>query len=99
MISIDIEQPDAGVRWLEDAYPGFQFVTPAVAAWLAGPDGAALAVECQGKRVLAIIDGDHSESVARADMEGVLALNLPFIFLDDTTWIPHLAKMARTVRR
>ena len=45
--------------------------------------------------MLAIIDGDHSETMARADMEGVLGLNLPFIFLDDTTWIPHLGALAR----
>jgi hypothetical protein len=95
MVSIDIATPDDGVRWLQETYPGFEFITASSPAFFASPAAADLAAECAGKRVLVIVDGEHSYHSASADMEGVVLLNRPVIFLDDTRWIPHLAALAR----
>ena len=56
---------------------------------------ARLQQQYAGKRILAIIDGDHSSLGCLLDLENVAQLGADFIFLDDTQWIPQIGQVAR----
>lgn len=46
------------------------------------------------KRVMGIIDGDHTDAGCKADIEALAALNAELIVVDDTLWLPTLARVA-----
>jgi hypothetical protein len=98
MVSVDPGPPvadsDAGVRYLTERYRGcFQFVQAKSADFFLSAMWEELVAGAGGCRALAVVDGDHAEDVARADLEAVDRLR-PLIFLDDTSWAPHLAEVA-----
>lgn len=98
MVSVDsgppVANPGAGVTWLADHYQGFEYIQSPSSSFFASPRFAELVAGSQGQRVLGIVDGDHNYEPARADLENMLRLGRPWVFLDDTRWIPHLGTLA-----
>jgi len=48
-----------------------------------------------GKRILGVVDGDHSWQGAVWDMEYLADLGCQMIMVDDTIWLPHLGRAVR----
>lgn len=47
------------------------------------------------KRLMGIIDGDHTDDGCRRDIESLAVLNAEMIVVDDTLWLPTLKHVAK----
>lgn len=47
------------------------------------------------KRLMGIIDGDHTDDGCKRDIESLAALNAELIVVDDTLWLPTLKHVAK----
>ncbi|XOB41509.1 MAG: hypothetical protein ACKKMS_02180 [Candidatus Nealsonbacteria bacterium] len=54
-----------------------------------------LSVDFKGKRVLGIIDGDHSAYGCIRDLYDFYSIGAGLILVDDTVWLPHIGRIAR----
>lgn len=48
------------------------------------------------KRLMGIVDGDHTDDGCKRDIESLAALNATAIIVDDTLWLPSLKHVARS---
>ena len=53
---------------------------------------AELAANFQGKSIMTIVDGDHSQAGCTADLEGSHNMGAQIIFVDDVDFIPEIAR-------
>ena len=82
--------PAAGVALLEKWYPdSFRFVDKASAQFFEHFEVG------KEERLFGIVDGDHTEQGARADLKALAELDAGMIVLDDTSWIPKLEEVGR----
>lgn len=101
VISIDpfsknIPNQGAGIGYLENLYgPGkFEFCRMRSIDFFE-KHGSDLKRAYAGKRILGIVDGDHSWQGAVWDMEHLRDLGCQMIVVDDTIWLPHLGRAVR----
>jgi hypothetical protein len=50
---------------------------------------------CQGKRVLVLVDGDHTKAGCTGDLFSAKDVGAGMIVVDDTTWLPELNLAAK----
>ncbi len=85
---LGVENWVAGVNLLEEWYPGrFRFHPQPSVEFFAELEG-------WPSRIFGIVDGDHSVDGAKRDLYSLGAMGAQTIFLDDTSWIPHLGDCA-----
>jgi len=84
---------DKGVEFLKVEYGNFRFYHQTSADFFA-ENLETLRKEFAGRTCAAVIDGDHSESGCRADLESAMRLGCRLILVDDTIWIPRLGEVA-----
>lgn len=88
LISVDpgspeVPNPDAGYELLAKWYPNFTHVGERSRSFFKD-------FQAEDERIFAIVDGDHSPNGAQGDLLSVAELGAVGIFLDDTSWLPHL---------
>lgn len=103
VISIDphpkgVPDFEAGVRYLRDCDPGFEFYQMKSSEFFAA-HGERIGREFASKRILGIVDGDHTWAGCMLDLEALAKIGAEFIIVDDMTWLPHLKRAARQFGR
>lgn len=83
-----------GVEQLKDWYPNFSFYHMTSDEFFQ-KNIELLKSECQSKRVMGIVDGDHTPSGCLKDLENLYKLNTGLIIVDDTIWLPQLGNTAK----
>jgi len=92
---LSVSHSAEGIAHLQRLHPNFTFY-PMSSDVFFKQHCAALAREFAGKRILAIIDGDHSLTGCLYDIDNAWRLGAGLIFLDDTRWIPYIGKVAHS---
>lgn len=98
VISIDpqpkgVPNSDAGVRYLKEYDPDFEFHQMKSSEFF-GKHAERLGREFQGRRIMGIVDGDHTWEGAMTDLEELSRIGAGLIIFDDMTWLPHLRRAA-----
>ena len=88
MISVD-PQP-RGPQPLADWYPNFELRRQASKDFFAEFEG-------KSERLFGIVDGDHTEEGALADLKALAKLDAGMILLDDTSWLPELRDAGHSI--
>lgn len=91
LVSIDPGPSDVpgfgeGVEQLREWYPRFRFYAGSSAKFFENE-------RPEGERIFGIVDGDHTREGAKRDLDALARLEAGMIFLDDTSWIPHLGTL------
>lgn len=90
LISIDPVLDDSGVKWLRAHYDNVEIERIRSQEWF--DQHASL---YKGLRVMGVVDGDHEPEPCRADLEGLAIMQAGLIFVDDTSLIQHIERVAR----
>ncbi len=98
VISIDplpkgVPDSDAGIRYLREYDPNFEFYQMKSDEFFRA-HGGRLAKEFSGRRIMGIVDGDHTWEGCMQDLESLAKLGAQFIVVDDMAWLPHLRRAA-----
>lgn len=80
-----------GNALLGSEYPNFNFHRMGSSEWFRH---ARILYRLEGRRVMGVVDGDHSEEGCRGDLEGLNDLGAGLIIVDDTCWIPDIGRVA-----
>lgn len=99
LISIDpnplyVPNWEQGVSYLCQLHDNFKFYRMKSSDFFA-IHGARLLSEYHAKRIVGIVDGDHSWSGCLSDLENLASLGAEVIFVDDTSWLPRLLSVVR----
>lgn len=103
VISIDprpkgVPDFEASIRYLRDYDPHFEFHQMKSAEFFAA-HGERLGREFAGKRIMGIVDGDHTWQGCMLDLESLAKIGAEFIIVDDMVWLPHLKRAAKQFSR
>ena len=55
--------------------------------------------DLSSKRIMGVVDGDHSWLGCASDLEDLKNIGAKMIFVDDTSWLPHIRKVCRIFSR
>ena len=100
VISIDpsplaVPHWEAGIALLQKWYgPRFDF-RKAYSSDFFRENIASLRAKWAGRRLIGIVDGDHSEAGCWKDMVCLSNLGAELILVDDVLWLPHIDKAAK----
>jgi len=95
---INVPDPNAGVEFIEGHHPGYTFLKMPSGDFFEEAESH-LGSDVAGKRLLGIVDGDHSWMGCMTDLEGFRELGADMIFVDDISWLPHLSETCRLFAR
>jgi len=103
VISIDplpkgVPDSDTGIRYLREYDANFDFYRMESDEFFRA-HGNRLGYEFAGRRIMGIVDGDHTWEGCVNDLEALAAMGTEFIVVDDMTWLPHLKRAAREFAR
>jgi hypothetical protein len=99
VISIDpnpsgVPHIEESIRYLISHYDNFEFKKMKSSEFFDKYRNQ-LSVDFKGKRILGIIDGDHSAYGCIRDLYDLDSIGAGLILVDDTIWLPHIGKIAR----
>lgn len=103
VISIDpkpINVPDyqAGVEYIQGLHSNFSFYKMTSGEFFNNIDQL-LDSSPKGKRIMGIVDGDHSWLGCASDLDALKNLGADMIFVDDTSWLPHIRRVCQMFAR
>jgi cephalosporin hydroxylase len=103
LISIDPEPQDvpnsaAGIEYLKQLHLNFEF-QKMMSTQFFEKNRAGIKLQFAGQRIMGIVDGDHSWMGCLQDLEELAAINAQMILVDDTIWLPDLARVTRAFAR
>lgn len=91
---IDVPDSDAGLAYLNEKFPNFEFFRETSSAFF-DAHLAELRAEYRGRRILGIIDGDHSRVGCWMDLDNMARLGAQIVLVDDTMWLPYIGRLVR----
>lgn len=87
-----------GIRYLRGLHQNFEFYEMKSSDFFLA-HGTRLQKEFAGSRILGVVDGDHTWFGCMSDLHHLARIGAQFIFVDDTTWLPHLSRAAKAFAR
>jgi|GEM_PF-1907791 len=87
-----------GVEYIRELHPNFTFHQLMSDEYFARVKRGELPSP-KGKRIMGIVDGDHSYMGCLSDLKNMHALGVDLIIVDDTSWIPFLRRACATFAR
>jgi cephalosporin hydroxylase len=98
-ISIDpgpqnVPNSAAGIDYLKQIHPNFEFHEKFSTKFFE-ENSEDIKSRFAGQRIMGIVDGDHTWMGCLQDLESLAALNAQLILVDDTIWLPDLARVTR----
>jgi hypothetical protein len=96
---LNVPRSVQGTEYLQSRYPkAFEFHQIPSGEFFRSC-GDRLRKQFHGKRILGVVDGDHSAQGCIQDLIALEDLGAGLIFLDDVTWLPHLGSVGKTFAR
>lgn len=87
---MDVPHPTLGVLYLQAEFPGWLDFRRCTSVEFFRD----FAPEPHERRIMGIVDGDHTDAGCLGDLTGLSRLGAGLIVVDDTTWLPSLAGVA-----
>lgn len=92
---LDVPNPYGGIEHLKQEYPGhFEFYNLPSHEFFR-VYGRSLRSQFENKRILGVVDGDHSPNGCLDDLINMRALGAGMIFVDDTRWLPYIGTLSK----
>jgi len=88
-----------GIEYLQSRYKGIFEFHEILSAEFFREHARKLRTQFRGRRVLGVVDGDHTAYGCIQDLMAMHDLGADLIFLDDVAWLPHLGNIGKTFAR
>lgn len=88
-----------GIEYLQSRYPGVFEFHETLSTEFFRSHAERLRKQFQGRRIMGVVDGDHSSYGCIQDLIAMHNLGAELLFLDDVNWLPHLGNVGKTFAR